>query len=78
MKAYILINVQVGTIAEVIRNLHRVPSVQSAEMTFGEYDLIVVVEVPDLKALAKLISTGIQPIPGITRTITCMAVDIVS
>ena len=78
MKAYILITVRVGTIAEVINHLGRLSGVQSAEMTFGEYDVIAVVQVNDLKTLAKLVSNEIQPIPGVTHTITCMAVDISS
>jgi len=76
MKAYILINVRIGAISEVIRNLRKLPSVQSAEMTFGAYDVIAVVQVADLEALAKLISKEIQTIPDITRTITCMAVEV--
>ena len=76
MKAYILINVQIGMISEVAKNLSRLESIQSAEMTFGEYDGIAVAEVSDIDALAKLISREVQPIPGITRTITCMAVDL--
>ena len=76
MKAYVLINVQVGTIPEVIRNLTRLPGVQSADMTFGEYDMVAVVQVPDVKTLARLISMEIQPIPGVIRTNTCMAVSL--
>ncbi|MBN1963323.1 MAG: Lrp/AsnC ligand binding domain-containing protein [Anaerolineae bacterium] len=76
MKAYVLINTRIGAIAEVVRNLRRVPSVQSAEMTFGEYDLIAVVSVADLDTLAKVISREIQTIPDVTHTITCLAVDV--
>lgn len=76
MKAYILINVQMGMTQEIIRNLKNLSDVQSAEMTFGEYDVIVVVHVDDVTRLAKLVSNEIQPIPGILHTVTCMAVDI--
>ena len=76
MKAYILINVQMGMTQEILRNLKNLADVQSAEMTFGEYDIIAVVQTDDLTRLAKLVSNDIQPIPGITHTATCMAVDI--
>lgn len=76
MKAYILINVQMGMTQEVLRNLNSLTDVQSAEMTFGEYDVIAVVQTDDLTRLAKLVSNDIQPIPGILHTATCMAVDI--
>ena len=76
MKAYILITVQTGMIPEVVRNLARLSGVHSAEMTFGEYDIVAIVKVADIRALAKLVSREIQPIPGVTHTITCMAIDI--
>ncbi len=76
MKAYVLINVRIGAITEVLRNLRRLPGVKSAEMTFGEYDVIAVVEVPDIETLARQVSREIQTIPDITHTITCLAVDI--
>lgn len=76
MKAYVLINVRIGAIAEVVRNLRRLSSVQSAEMTFGEYDVIAVLSAPDMEMLAKVISREVQTIPDITHTITCLAVDI--
>ena len=76
MKAYILINARMGAVMEVVHTLRKLELVHTAEMTFGDYDAIAVVNVPDLPTLARLISHEIQPIPGITRTITCMAVDI--
>ena len=76
MKAYVLINVRIGAIQEVLRNLRRLPAVQSAEMTFGQYDVISVIQVPDVESLASLISKEIQTIPDITHTITCMAVEV--
>ena len=76
MKAYILINIQIGMTVEVLRNLKSLTPIQNAEMTFGDYDAIAVVQVEDLHALAKLVSTEIQSVPGITQTVTCMAVDL--
>lgn len=76
MKAYVLINVRMGAIAGVLSNLRSLAAVKSAEMTFGEYDVIAVVEVPDVKALAKVVYSEIQTIPDVTHTITCLAVDV--
>lgn len=74
MKAYVLINVRTGAIPAVIKNLLSVGSVQSAEMTFGEYDIIATIMVDDVNALAKVISKEVQTIPDILQTTTCMAV----
>ncbi len=76
MKAYVLINTRIGAVSEVVFNLRKLPQVQSAEMTFGEYDVIAVITAPDVEALAKIVSKEIQTIPDVTHTITCLAIDV--
>lgn len=76
MKSYVLIKVRTGEIREVVKQLRRTPTVISAEMTFGPYDVIAIVENNDLAALGALIASQIQPIPGVEQTLTCLAVDI--
>jgi DNA-binding Lrp family transcriptional regulator len=76
MKAYILIKIRTGDVKEVIRQLGKITAVKSAEMTFGPYDAIAVVEQDDVGHLGTLLATVIQPIPGIEQTLTCLAVDL--
>lgn len=76
MKAYVLIKARTGEVTTVVKHLHRVKAVRSAEMTFGEYDAIAVVEAGDLEALGTVIAAQIQTIPGIVNTNTCLAVEI--
>ncbi|GAB4486083.1 MAG: hypothetical protein OHK0031_10220 [Anaerolineales bacterium] len=56
MKSYVLIKVRTGEIKEVVKQLRKMPSVRSAEMTFGPYDVIAVVEHADLNKLGLLIA----------------------
>jgi DNA-binding Lrp family transcriptional regulator len=76
MKAYILIKIRTGELKQVVRQLRRIETVKSAEMTFGPYDAIAVVENGDIGKLGMLIASEIQPIPGIEQTLTCLAVDV--
>jgi DNA-binding Lrp family transcriptional regulator len=76
MRAYVLINTRIGAIPAVIHNLRSLKTVKEAEMTFGEYDVVVVVEVNDVRQLADVVAKDIQTIPDIIRTTTCMAVKI--
>lgn len=76
MKAYILVEIRPGGIREVVRNLRRVDGVVEANMTFGPYDAVAVVEAEDLNHLGKILDSNIQPIPGVIETLTCLAVDI--
>jgi DNA-binding Lrp family transcriptional regulator len=76
MKAYILIKIRTGEVNDVVKQLRKIAAVKSAEMTFGPYDAIAVVENSDVSQLGTLLATVIQPIPGIEQTLTCLAVDI--
>ncbi|HWQ83628.1 MAG TPA: Lrp/AsnC ligand binding domain-containing protein [Anaerolineales bacterium] len=75
MKAYILFKVRTGDIPEVLSHLKRLDGVSEANMTFGPYDIVAVVQTTDLQHLGHLLSQGIQPIPGVEGTLTCLAVD---
>jgi DNA-binding Lrp family transcriptional regulator len=75
MRAYVLINIRTGEVGQVLRQLRGLQGVAEANMTFGLYDAIAVIEGQDLKSLGAMLSTRIQPIPGITQTMTCLAVE---
>jgi len=76
MKAYVMIKVRTGEVKEVVGQLRKMKTVTEAHMTFGPYDAVAVVDSPDLSALGRLIASSIQPIPGVERTLTCLAVDV--
>ncbi len=76
MKAYVLIKVRAGEVREVVRALRLVDGVKEAHMTFGPYDAVAVVETEDVTDLGTITSAKIQPIPGVERTLTCLAVDV--
>lgn len=76
MKAYILITIRAGEVKQVVKQLRKIDMVKNAEMTFGPYDAIAIVENGDIGKLGSLIASEIQPIPGIEETLTCLAVDI--
>lgn len=76
MKAYILIKIRTGEVRQVVRQLRKIGSVESADMTFGPYDAVVVVQNGDINKLGALLAAEIQPIPGILETLTCLAVDV--
>ena len=75
MRAFVLIKVRPREIREVVRQLARVEGVTEATMTFGPYDAVAVVEAPDVGAIGRVMASGIQPIPGVTETLTCLAVE---
>jgi DNA-binding Lrp family transcriptional regulator len=76
MKAYVLIKVHTGEIKDVVRQLKKLDQVIDANLTFGPYDAVAVIESKDVSDLGHLLATVIQPIPGIEQTLTCIAVDL--
>ncbi len=75
MKAYVLIHVRPGSVPEVVRNLRRIKGIVEANMTFGPYDVVAVVEVSNFNALGPLIAAEVQPLPGVMDTLTCLVVE---
>jgi hypothetical protein len=49
MKAYMLITIHTGQIEQVVEHLRRVDGVIEANMAFGPYDAVAVVEAEDIK-----------------------------
>ncbi len=76
MKAYVLIKTRAGDIKEVVQNLRQVEGVTEAHMTFGPFDVVAEVETTDIGRLGDITASGIQPIPGVEQTLTCLAVDL--
>ena len=76
MKAYVLVNIRTGDVKEVVKNLRQVQGVIEANMTFGPYDAVAVIETDDIKAVGTVLANEIQPIPGVLETLTCLAVDV--
>ena len=76
MKAYVMINIRPGNVKEVVRRLREAAHVLEANMTFGPYDAVAVIESDNLSGLGTLIASTIQPMPGVEQTLTCLAVEI--
>lgn len=76
MKAYILINIRIGAVSDVVHHLRRVDSVMEANMTFGPYDAVAIIQADDVNHLGRILADAIQPIPGITETLTCLAIEV--
>ncbi len=71
MKAYILIETKPGTSEEVVRAIKkRVKKVLHADSVYGRYDVIVVIQAPDLGKLNEVMYKVIEKDPNIVHTET--------
>mgnify|MGYP001618294169 CR=1 FL=1 len=73
-KAYVLVEAAVGKTRQVMDALRSLEGTQSIDAVTGPYDVIIVVEGKDLKAIGELVAGKIHPVPGVNRTATCVAI----
>lgn len=76
VRAYILIQTEVGRAASVVAEASGLPGVTSAEDVTGPYDVIVRAEAETMDDLAHIVVARVQIIEGITRTLTCPVVHL--
>jgi len=76
VRAFVLIEVAVGKTKEVVTALQKVEGVKSVEAVTGPYDVIAVVEKPDVNAVGNLVTKNIHSVGGIARTVTCLSVQL--
>jgi DNA-binding Lrp family transcriptional regulator len=75
-KAFVLIETAVGKTKEVMNVLTKSPGVKSVDTVTGPYDIIVVIEAEDLNAIGSLVTNKVHPVPGVNRTVTCLAIKV--
>ena len=71
-RAFILIEAQVGKVQRVVVALRSLAGISSADIITGRFDVIALVEVADMGAMADLVTGRVQGIRGVLRTITCV------
>ncbi len=74
MVAYILITTASGTGPKVVDSLRAMQEVRLVDRVAGTYDVIARVETYDMDALSGLIEERIHVVPGVERTLTCVAI----
>ena len=73
-KAFILIETAVGKTREVANVLGSLGGMNSVDVVTGPYDIIAVIDAPDINTMGGLVTEKIHTIPGVVRTVTCVAV----
>jgi len=74
VKAYLLIEVQVGKTKQVVENIRKLQGVASVDAVTGPYDAIAIIQAETLQDLGDLIVAKVHSLGGISRTVSCLAV----
>ena len=75
ISAYVFIECTAGAAREVAQEISKIKGVIRANATTGPYDVIALVEAPDMNVLGDFIVTRIQSLSGVLRTQTNVVVD---
>jgi DNA-binding Lrp family transcriptional regulator len=76
VRAYVLIQTEVGRAVTVTREVGALEGVVSADDVTGPYDVIVVAEAENMDSLGQLVVSKVQAVTGIVRTTTCPVVNL--
>lgn len=70
VRAYVLIQTEVGRAVHVSREVALIDGVIAADNVTGPYDVIVVAEAPTMDDLGRMVASTMQAVGGIVRTTT--------
>jgi len=76
VRAYVLIQTEVGRAVNVAREVGAIEGVVSADDVTGPYDVIVIAEAKTMDGLGKMVVSQVQAVAGIVRTTTCPVVNL--
>jgi DNA-binding Lrp family transcriptional regulator len=70
MKAYVLVNTELGQEAAVVEELSVVPGINSVHSLYGIYDVIVEVEAETMEKVKEIVFNSIRRLDRVKTTIT--------
>ena len=74
-KAYVLIKTRVGETSVVRDDLARNPSIRTADVIIGPYDIVALVEAEDLNAIGTVVMRFVHELAGVENTVTCPVIE---
>ena len=75
ISAYVFIECTAGAARDVAKEVSKIKGVLRSNATTGPYDVIALVQAPDINVLGDFIVTQIQGLSGVLRTQTNVVVD---
>ena len=76
VRAYVLVQTEVGKAAQVAGEGAGIEGVVAADAVTGPYDVIVRMEAETMDDLGKIVVSRLQLIEGVTRTLTFQVVNL--
>ena len=71
--AFVLVNAELGTEEDVIREIRKLSDVKEAHLVYGMYDIMVKIEDPSVEEVKETVNTKIRKMDKIRSTLTMIA-----
>ena len=71
-KAYIMINCDKGFGEDTLKEMRKLKHVQAADVVYGVYDIIAVVQAQTMTAVEETIMNKIRKVKGVSSTLTML------
>ena len=71
--AFVLVNAELGTEEDVIREIRKLSDVKEAHLVYGMYDIMAKVEGPSVEKVKETVNTKIRKMDKIRSTLTMIA-----
>ena len=75
-RAYLLVETAVGKTRDVANTLQGLEGIESVDVVTGPYDIIAVISGADMAVVGNIVTEHIHTVPGVVRTVTCVAVGV--
>jgi len=72
---YVLINVELGSEENVLKEVRKVPNIKECHRLYGIYDMVAKVEADSLDSLKEIVTWKIRRLPGVRSTVTTIAIE---
>ncbi len=73
-RAYLLVETAVGKTRDVATTLQRLEGIETVDVVTGPYDIIAMISAGDMTVVGNLVTGHVHTVPGVVRTVTCVAV----
>ncbi|MCS7366687.1 MAG: Lrp/AsnC ligand binding domain-containing protein [archaeon YNP-WB-062] len=75
VKAFVLINTQIGSEEEVLKYLRNLEEVEEAHIVYGVYDIVAKVTAEDINKLRDIVTMKIRKMSKIMSTTTMVVIE---
>ena len=73
--AYVLINCDLGSEEEIIKQVKKLPEVIEVSGVYGVYDIIAKVESDTMDKVKEIITWKLRKLPGVKSTLTMIVME---